>query len=1018
MTVLFADIKDSTKLIQGLDPEQATAQLVPALEAMRDAVHHHGGVINHFEGDGLMALFGAPLALEDHAVWGCHAALALREAVRRLTTPQNLEVRIGLHSGEVLIGSLGNDFSVEYVAQGPTVHFAKRMEQAATPMVICLSATTNSLAEPYIESRSLGHKSLKGVDAPSEVFELVRMRRVPSRWAARAAGGLTRFVGRRTEVLRLQDVLERATDGRGQVVAIVGEPGVGKSRILHEFLGRLPVGERTILVAGATEYDRNTAYKPIADLLRSWSGALEGDSPAVVAGKLHDLIDTIDPSLQTSGPALETVLDLPVGDASWTALAPSQRRQQIATAVATLIVRAADVKPTILVAEDLHWIDDATIDILDTLIPGMRMVPLLVVATHRPEFRSRWVNQPHYTHLRLDPLARDAATELLTDLMGPAAELARLKERLVQQSGGTPLFLEEIVKGLAASGALTGDRGNQRLGRAVADLQIPLTVQAVLAARIDRLPPGHKNLLQVMSAIGTEVPLPLLGDVAGLDPDLLAALLVDLQTAGLVDESQRQPTVLHRFCHALTRDVTYQSMLLARRRQLHGRLVDAIEVRYENRVDEHVERLAHHAVLGERWEQATHYCQRAGNKANQRSAYRAAILSLEHGLEALAHLDQTPEIRALAIDMRLSLRIALVATGDFDRVRRLLEEVELLADEAGDQSRLTRICIDQAIVLGVLGPLDRAIEKGRRGRDLAEKEGTPGLFAASGFALAQALWFGGDVTAAIALGRADRRLFDTDLRHAGHETTGSVSVLSLSTLANALTLHGDFDESLDVARASSTIAHESTKPYDLCFAAFSLGFAHLVRDDVEQAVRELEAAFELAQAADIDVLQPFIAGQFGCALVAAGRIEEAVGLLDSSLRKAASLQLLFFQRWCEFGLATAYFAEGRLTEAADLAAAALARSRINGYGAVVALLLELLGRIRLAQGGDAWITAEVHLDEAIELSEKLGIRPWLLRSYETKKTLCLRRGQTANADWCHIKATRLRAQLGGLTRPT
>jgi class 3 adenylate cyclase/tetratricopeptide (TPR) repeat protein len=1012
VTILFADVKDSTKLIDGLDPEQASARLAPILDAMTEAVHRHGGVVNQFEGDGIMALFGAPQALEDHAVWACHAALAARDAVRRLPAVPDLEIRVGLHSGEVLIRSMGTDFSVDYVAQGHTVHLAKRMEQAANPMTICLSTTTNDIASPFIESRSLGHRPVKGVDAPVEIFELIRMRPVPSRWAARAASGLTRFVGRSGEIATLRRCLEEAGAGRGQVVGIVGEPGVGKSRILHEFLAQVTDGRWTILAAAATEYDRNSAYKPLADLLRSWGGAREDDTSAVVAGKIRDLIEKVDPSLQPTVAALETSLDLPVSDPSWARLSSNQRRLQIANAVTTLIIRAADAQPVILIVEDLHWIDEATIAILDKLVTGIRMVPLLVVSTYRPEFRGRWVNQPHYTHMRLDPLEHATATELLTDLLGPAPELARLKEELVRQSGGTPLFLEEMVKGLIATGALTGARGDQRLGRPVADLQIPLTVQAVLAARIDRLPPAHRNLLQLMSAIGADVPWPLLSDVAGLDPDLLATLLADLQTGGLVDEIQRQPTLLHRFRHALTRDVTYGSMLVSRRRQLHAQLVDAIKIRYESRLDEHVERLAHHAILGERWEEAARYCHQAGSKANQRSAYREAIRSLERGLEALDRIASTPELRVMAIDMRLSLRIALVATGDFDRVRRLLEEVEQIANDDGDHSRLTRVCIDQTIVLSVLGQLDRAIEKGRRARDLAVKAGNPILFAASGFALAQALWFGGDLSTAIALGRADRLLLETGLRHAGHETTGSVSVLSLCTLANALTLHGLFAEAAEVAGLSSTIARESARPYDLCYAGFSRGFVSLVRDHAVQALPDLTGAYELARTAGIDVLQPFIAGQFGRALVGVGRLEDAIRVLSTSLNQARSQQLVFFQPWCEVALAEAYLAEGRLSEALDVATAALAHSRGNGYRAVTVMLLELLGRVGIALRDDGWDAADGYLNDAVGLSQEIGMRPWLLRSHEAQHILCRARGQIARADVCEVAAARLRAELG------
>ena len=974
VTVLFADIKDSSILIHGMDPEQAAERLQPALHAMMQAVHRYGGTVNRIQGDGIMALFGAPIAHEDHAVRACYAALAIRDGIRTLYEDA-IAIRIGLHSGEVVVRSIGNDFSVDYDAQGPVAHLAGHMEKSADPGTIRLSAVTYGLAEQYVAVRSLGRMPVKGAGEPLEIYELTAIKRVQSRWAARAAGGLSKFVGRGGEIEALQDAFAAARGGHGRSVCIVGDPGIGKSRLVHEFLRAPALSGTTILLASTAEHDRNIPYKTIGDLIRFWCQVEERDTRGDVAQKLHRTVLSIDPALAAMLPALEALLDLPVTDEAWANLAAVQRRQRTLDAVTALILRSALQAPVVLAIEDLHWIDAESLAVFEHVVNGMEAVPLLVIGTHRPEFANPWTAHGHCALVRLKPLAAPTADELLVDLLGASPKLVEIKRLLMQRASGTPLFLEEMIKALVETGALAGQRGDRLLAAPINEIRIPVSVQAVLAARIDRLAPGHKTLLQMASVIGTEVPVALLQGIAELPDATILQMLGELQTMQMLYESQRLPTLQYNFAHALTHDVAYSSMLLSQRRKLHAKVLEAIETRYADRLEEHVERLAYHALNGEQWDKAAAYLYLAGRRAIERSAFSEAVRNFEFALGAQAHLEHTPESVGRAIDTRFGLRIALGASGNLHRVRDMLVEAERLASSIGDNHRLARISIDQAIFLGIQGDVDEAIEKARRGRDIANAIGDQDLAVVGGFALGQTHWFRGDLVEAINTIEGDLDRLRGEWRHRGHQTTGAISVLSIGTMANAHTLLGNFDRALAAADEVGAIARESRRPYDLSFADFALGFAELVRGNALAGLLHLEHAFEQARDAGIDVLQPFIAGQLGRCYALTGRHEEAMTLLEAAHSKAIALQLVCFHPWCEAAIALAQLIAGACGDAERTASGALRRARDVKNRATEASLLTLLGHICLTVGGEAFDRGEHWLREAITLTNRLEMRP-------------------------------------------
>ena len=493
VTVLFADMKGSMELLADRDPEEARKFLDPVIEHMMEAVHHFEGTVNKVMGDGIMALFGAPLAHEDHAVRACYAALRMQESVRRHAEMVRraegvpIHIRIGLNSGAVVMRSIGNDLQMDYSAIGQTVHLASRMEQMAAPGTIMLAADSLRLVEGYVQVKPIGPVNVKGMAEPVEVYELAGAGVAKTRLQAATARGLTRFVGRDGEIEKLRQTLEHARAGRGQVVAIVGEPGVGKSRLFYEFTHSHRTADWLIVESGSVSYGKATPYLPLIDLLKAYFKIQDRDNQREIREKVTGKLLTLDEALKSTLPALLTLLDVTVDDDTWQGLEPAERRRRTLEAVKRVLLRESQVQPLLVVFEDLHWIDSETQAFLDSLIESVPTARFLLLVNYRPEYRHGWGSKTYYSQIRIDPLPPESAMEVLGALLGDDRALLPLKDLLIARTEGTPFFLEESVRTLIEINVLGGERGNYRLAKPIESIQVPASVQAVLAARIDRL---------------------------------------------------------------------------------------------------------------------------------------------------------------------------------------------------------------------------------------------------------------------------------------------------------------------------------------------------------------------------------------------------------------------------------------------------------------------------------------------------------------------------------------------------
>jgi class 3 adenylate cyclase/tetratricopeptide (TPR) repeat protein len=1003
VTVLFADLKGSMELLADRDPEEARKLLDPVLEHMMEAVHRYEGTVNQVMGDGIMALFGAPLAHEDHAVRACYAALRMQESLKhyaddtRRSHGVEVQIRVGLNSGEVVVRTVGSDLRMDYTAVGQTTHLAARMEQLAPPGTVRLTGETVRLAEGYVEMRSLGPIPVKGLADPIEIFELTGAGTARTRLQAAVLRGLTRFVGRDGEIEHLRRVLGQAGAGHGQVVAIVGEAGVGKSRLVYEFTHSHRARDWLILEASSVSYGKATSYLPVIDLLKGYFKIGDRDDHREMRAKVLGRVLGLDRALEPLLPPLLALLDVPVEDPAWQALDPPQRRQRTLDAVKRLLLRESQAQPLLVVFEDLHWIDGETQALLDSLVESLGSARLLLLVNYRPEYEHRWGSKTAYSQLRLDTLPAESAAELLAALLGPDPGLAPLTQMLVKR--GNPFFLEETVRTLVETGALAGERGAYRLTRPVEALRVPATVQTILAARIDRLPSEEKRLLQAASVIGKDVPYVLLAAIAEQPEEALRRGLAHLQEAEFLYETQLFPDLEHTFKHALTHDVAYAGLLGERRRDLHAAVAAALERLHADRLVEHVERLAHHARQGEVWDKAVRYLRQAGTKVFLRSAHHEAATCFEQALDALKRLPEHRETIAESLDLRFDLRSALMPLGELGRMVALLNEAEALAEAAGDQRRLGRALTYKAIQFAHAGDFGGAIQAGHRALGTGESQADIGIQVVANWYLGAAHGARGECREAVRHCEAAVALIPEGLEQERFGQASMPGSAVRSMLAIALGALGRFAEAFGRVSEATHIAEEAGHVYSLLFPLFGLGTLKLDQGDFAGAVAPLERGLDLCRTRQVPLLLPDFAWALGAAYHGTGRRAEGVALMEDAARGFAEQHMRRWSLWaaCVGALGGAYLLDGRLADATRIAQERLAAARQRGERGVESHVLRLLGDIAAHPDRFEVDTAEAHYRQALALAEELGLRPFLAHCHLGLSKLYRRTGKQQEA---------------------
>jgi class 3 adenylate cyclase/tetratricopeptide (TPR) repeat protein len=972
VTVLFADVQGSMDMAEQQDPEQWHTIMQRFFSTLADAVHRFEGTVDKFTGDGIMAVFGAPIAHEDHARRACYAALKMLDDVGEYAAELrrkhglNFSTRIGINSGEVVAGEIGEG---GYTAVGHTVGLAQRMEALAEPGKAYLTESTAELAHGFMALEDLGRFEIKGASQPVGVFELAGVGAARSRLDLSRERGFSRFVGRDDEMAMLDAALERAERSEGAAVGIVAEPGIGKSRLCHEFAERCRARGVEVFECQAQAHGRAIPFMPVLQMLRSYFGIVDGDPERIVREKIAGRTLLLDPDFAEDLPLLFDFLGVPDPHRPLPQLSAEARHRALRGAVCRLVRAPNRSHSIVALVEDLHWMDEGSATLLGELISSVEGTKTLAIVNFRPEYSAEWVGTSTYRGISLKPLGPEDTRELLRDLAGDDPSLDGLGDLIHERTAGNPFFIEEIVRGLAEAGNLEGERGAYRLARPVEDTGVPASVQTVLAARIDRLGPSAKQLLQAASVTNKEISERALGMVSGQsDSEDYRAALCELTDGGFLFETEVYPERVFSFRHPLTREVAYSTQLADQRAATHGATARALIELNPDRHDELAALIASHMEAGGEPLEAARWSARAAYWAGS-SRPQDALRLWRKAMELTEQLEETEETMAMAVMSRLlQLDFAWRLGMDDEEEARLTAEAEGIAKRTGDLHSLALLKVATDARPGMPHVASHWLEAVAETIDLADASGDLHLRIAIRAAGSYARLCTGDfdgfeesLDEVLELAGGDRRAgagiiignpvawatmakglvmrergrlddaeaqFNTALRIATEEGDPEIASWTRSNQALMLAMRGELDAAIALARRNCELTERLGDVFSRSLALSNLGGTQIAAGDYAGALDALEEAERVYRAAVSggDEMETWRAGLRAEALVGVGRGEEGLELAEWATEVARERGMLWSLPLDLQAVAIARAATGRdgadtaLDEAAEIAA--------------------------------------------------------------------------------------------------
>jgi predicted ATPase len=969
---------------------------------MMEAVHRYEGTVNQVMGDGIMALFGAPLAHEDHAARACYAALRMHESVKRYAEEIQrsegipLQIRVGLNSGEVVVRSIGNDLHMDYTAVGQTTHLAARMEQVAMPGSTVVSEQSHKLTEGFFQFKGLGAAQVKGVSEPLDIYELVDVGPLRTRLEVAARRGLVRFVGRQPEMEQMRRALDLAKGGRGQIVGVMGEPGVGKSRLFYEFK-ILEQSGCLVMQAFSASHGKAYPYLPLIELLKDYFQITPQDGEQTRREKVAGKVVVLDRTLEDTLPYLFFLLGISEQGSSLQQMDAQIRRQRTFEAIKRLLLRGSLIQALLLVFEDLHWVDGETQAFLDFLSESVASARILLLVNYRPEYQHSWVRKTYYSQLRLDPLGSEDAQELLTALLGDGARLTAVRTLILEKTEGNPFFMEEVVQTLAEEKVLLGERGDYRMEKPASELQIPATVQVALAARIDRLGVKEKELLQTLAVIGRQFSFNLLKGVVDDPEEELYQLLSHLQGGEFIYEQPTIPDVEYVFKHALTQEVAYNSVLVERRRILHERTAQAMERVYRDQLEEHYSDLAHHYSRSENTEKAVDYLKLAGQQAVQRSANAEAVSYLTTALELLKKLPDTPERKQRELTLQITLGVPLVATKGHGapEMEKAYTRARELCQQVGETPQLFPVLFGLWRFYSLRADSRTTRELAEQLMSLARNTQDPELLLEAHRAMGATLFYLGEVVPAQAHLERAIALYDPQ-QHRSHAFLYGIDpgVYSLTHLPTPLWLLGYPDQALKRMQEAITLARSISHPFSLAFAMSHASRIHEHRREIP-AYQELTEAL-MALANDQGVPQWWARGNIlrGWAMVEQEQFAEGIAQMRQGLAAFRPGGVELYRPYYLILLAEACGKAGQIEEGLNTLAEALDTVNRTGERWYEAELYRIKGELLLVREGkkakgkkEAVLEAEACFSKAIDLARSQSAKSLELRAVRSLSRL-------------------------------
>ncbi|MDX6007666.1 adenylate/guanylate cyclase domain-containing protein [Cupriavidus necator] len=1001
ITALFADMAGSTALIHDLDPEEAHHLITPVIELMMEAVHYYEGYVAKSLGDGILALFGAPIAHEDHAQRALYAALRMQDAMRRHSDRIRLEkgiplqIRVGIHTGEVVVRSIRkDDLRTDYDPVGHMIHIASRMESIATPSSILVSEPTCRLTEGYFDFKALGATQVKGVPEPLAVFEVLRLGVLRTRLQIAQRRGLGRFVGRQTELDQLHQALEQVQSGLGQIVAVVGEAGVGKSRLFHEFKA---VSQRgcMVLETFSVSHGKSFAYLPLIELVKNYFQIQDQDDERRRREKVAGRMLMLDRALEDLLPYLLYLLGISEAGSGLPDMDPQIRGQRTFEAITRLFVRESANQPLELVFEDLQWLDRETEAFLDVLVEHLPGARILLLLNYRPEYQHQWGQQVRYTQLRLEPLGQTEAKELLTALLGDHPSLEPLKTLVLEKTEGNPFFMEEVVQTLSEEKALLGEPGHYHIEKTPIALHIPTTVQGVLAARIDRLSYAEKDLLQSLAVIGKEFSLSLVERVVAQPDDILRPLLARLEAGEFIYERPAFPDIEYTFKHALTQEVAGSTLLTEQRSALHERTAQAIEALFHDRLTDYCSELARHYSLSGNEPKAVEYLHCTAQQALQRSAYHEAIRQLSAALELLKYQPDTPGRARQELTLQLAIGRALIAARGFasPEVEATYSRALTLCDQLGDTSQVFPTQVGLRAYFSLSAEHAKAYKVAKGLVSLAEQANNPDWLGEAHVSLGTTLYFSGRFRISDIHFKHARALYHPE-SHQIHPNLYGVdpAVRTFSVSALVLWCLGYPEQARTRAQEAIALAQRLSHPFSLAHTLCLVAELHQFRRDPQLTHDCADAAIALSTEQGFPLWLAWATVLSGWAHAEMGRQQEGIAQMQSGLAAYLATGARLGQSHFLTLLAESYGHIGQTEQGQRILAEAKAMAQSCGERYCEAELYRVEGELACpdvpasALDAERWGVAQACFEKAISVA-----RDQSAKSMELRATLSLAR---------------------------
>ena len=986
VTVLFSDVAGFTALSEQLDPEELHDLIRPAVDIMAQEVHSYEGTVAQISGDGLMAIFGAPLAHEDAPQRALYAALAILRRLGEYTQelrPRGIEfsLRIGVNTGLVIVGRIGDDLSMEYTALGDTVNLASHLKSAAQPGTIQVAESTYRLSEGYFDFSDLGEVEVKGKEQPVHAYRVQGPGPAKTRIAASLARGLTRFVGRDRELEHLTHCFEGVREGAGQVVGIVGEPGMGKSRLILEFRKGLPPGEYTYREGNCIHYGEAIAYLPILGILRSYFDITEGENEATSKDKLYQRLASLDGQLTHTLPPLQELLSLSVDDQSYLSLEPAQRRERVFEAIRYLLVTESQTHPLILAIEDLHWIDKTSEEFLSFFIKGLPGAPILLLLLYRPEYTPEWVSKTFYSQIRVDHLTERPSAELVQAMLSEGEVSPEISDFIVGRTAGNPLFIEELTRGLLEAGSILKDNEHYVLSTTPSGIQVPETIQGIIASRLDRLTEDLKEALQVASVIGREFSLRLLEEVTGISKPLKSYLL-QLQSLEFIYEKTLFPGPEYIFKHALTQEVAYESLLLKRRKEIHNRIGRAIEKIYKDTLEDFYETMAYHYSRSEETERALTYLKLSGGKAARNNSNWESVRFYQEAIRVLDNQPEGEENRNERMGIYLSMLNPLTLLSFPEGSLETIQEAEKLSGELGDDASLAAVYGKFSLYHSLKGDASLGMEYSEKCFDTAERVGDIESMAKIAADICFGMLVTGRLLESAAISRRVLELIEEQHRKKCLVAGGrALFVIQCGYCGIALGALGKFEEANAVLEKGLRLALEIDYTWGMGFVEYWWSFSSYWEGDVESTIDHARKAIDRFEELGVEFLLGTAWSFLGSGYYFLGDHGAAKAYAEKGLEIQRRSGMATLVAMINYFLALIRSAAGDLEGGMESAREVLKLAREFGARVYEPWALVVLGRIAGEADPAQVEVAEGYIRQGIAMSEEMKTKPVSSQGY-------------------------------------